>query len=126
MSKLYNNFRPYSINFNDFFLSVDNFLTKNQLNFLGNFFTAMLSSSSINFDKIALELFFLYPDIKFDSILTRISRFLNNSNNNFHSLFDNVIKRILSNFKVKHDDNRVFIFLITCLLKTSLLSLCLV
>ena len=54
MSKLYNNFRPYSINFNDFFLSVDNFLTKNQLNFLGNFFTAMLSSSSINFDKIAL------------------------------------------------------------------------
>ena len=54
MSKLYNNFRPYSINFNDFFLSVDNFLTKNQLNFLGNFFTAMLSSSSINFDKITL------------------------------------------------------------------------
>ena len=109
MSKLYNNFRPYSINFNDFFLSVDNFLTKNQLNFLGNFFTAMLSSSSINFDKIALELFSLYPDIKFDSILTRISRFLNSSNNNFHSLFDNVIKHILSNFKVKHDDNRVFI-----------------
>lgn len=109
MSKLYNNFRPYSINFNDFFLSVDNSLTKNQLNFLGDFFTAMLSSSSINFDKIALELFSLYPDIKFDSILTRISRFLNNSNNNFHSLFDNVIKHILSNFKVKHDDNRVFI-----------------
>lgn len=66
---------------------------------------------SINFDTFFynLELSSKYPDIHFDSILTRISRFLNNSHNYFHSLFDNVIKYIFSSFKIKHEDNRVFI-----------------
>ena len=48
-------------------------------------------------------MFKLYNN-NFDSILKRISRFLNNKNYNFHSLFDNVIKYVISNYKVKHND----------------------
>lgn len=109
MSKLYNVFNFCSINFDKFFYNIDNFLSKNQRNFLSDYFSALLSANSINFDKVALELSSKYPNIHFESILTRISRFLNNHNNNFHSLFDKVISHIFNNFKVKHDDNRVFI-----------------
>jgi len=92
-----------------FFHKIDNSLTKNQRNFLSDFFSSLLSSNSINFDKIALNLTNKYSDINFDSILKRISRFLNNNNNVFHSLFDKTIKHIFSKYKIKHDDNRVFI-----------------
>lgn len=109
MSKLYNTYSDCSTNFDNFFYNIDNSLSKNQRNFLGDFFSSLLSSNSINFDKIALSLSTKYSHINFDSILKRISRFLNNNNNNFHFLFDNVIKHILSNYRVKHPDNRIFI-----------------
>lgn len=109
MSKVYNIFNFCSINFDNFFYNIDNYLSKNQRNFLSDYFSALLSANSINFDKVALKLSSKYPNIHFESILTRISRFLNNHNNNFHSLFDKVISHIFNNFKVKHDDNRVFI-----------------
>lgn len=109
MSKVYNIFNFCSINFDKFFYDIDNSLSKNQRNFLSDYFSALLSANSINFDKVALELSSKYPNIHFESILTRIFRFLNNHNNNFHSLFDKVISHIFNNFKVKHDDNRVFI-----------------
>ena len=109
MSKLYNTYSDSSINFDKFFYKIDNYLSKNQRNFLVDFFSSLLSSNSINFDKLTLNLSNKYSNINFDSILKRISRFLNNYNNNFHLLFDNVIKFIVSNFNVKHDDNRIFI-----------------
>lgn len=109
MNKLYNNFEFCSSNFDNFFNKIDFFSNKHQRNFLSDFFTAFLSSNSINFDKIALELSHKYSNIHFDSILKRISRFLNNHNNNFHDLFNQIIKFIISNFKVKHDDKRIFI-----------------
>ncbi len=109
MNLVYNNFNNCSNNFDDFFYNIDNSLTKNQRNFLSDFFVSLLCSNSINFNKLAISLSQIYPFIKFDSILKRISRFLNNDKNNFHYLFDNVIKYIISNYKVSHDDNRVFI-----------------
>ena len=109
MNIIYNNFNLCSNNFDDFFIKVDNSLTKNQRNFLSDFFTSLLNSSSSNFDKIAIDLSHKHSNVKLDSILKRISRFLNNPNNNFHTLFDSVIHHILSYFKVCHDDNRIFI-----------------
>ena len=109
MNIIYNNFDDCSISFDKFFYMVDNSLTKNQRNFLSDLFTSMLNSSSSSFDKIAIDLAHKYSDVKLDSILKRISRFFNNPNNNLHNLFDNVIYYILSNFKVSHDDNRIFI-----------------
>ena len=105
MFKLYNNNFVFStFNFNSLFSNVDSSLSKNQKNFLSDFFTSLISSNSVNFDKIASILFYKYDNINFDSILKRISRFLNNKNYNFHSLFDNVIKYVISNYKVKHND----------------------
>lgn len=105
MFKLYNNNFDFStFNFNSLFSNVDSSLSKNQKNFLSDFFTSLISSNSVNFDKIASILSYKYNNINFDSILKRISRFLNNKNYNFHSLFDNVIKYVISNYKVKHND----------------------
>lgn len=73
------------------------------------FFSSLLSTNSINFDKLVLELINTFDDVKLDSILKRISRFFNNPNNDFHSLLNSVIKHTLSNYKVKHTDNRVYI-----------------
>lgn len=109
MSSLYNTFDSCSINFNKFFYNLDPSLSKPQRNFLSDFFTALLSSNSCNFDKIALGLSNKYPLIKFDSILSRISRFLNNPRYHFHHLFDSLIHYIFENFKVKHEDKRLFI-----------------
>jgi len=109
MDKLYNTFNFCSSNFYDFFIKIDPSLSKPQINFLSDFFTSLLSSSSINFDKLAIDLSRKYSHIKLDSILKRISRFLNNDYNNFHILFDNLIYYIFSNFTVKHPDNRIFI-----------------
>lgn len=63
------------------------------MNFIEDLFTALFFANSINFE----------------SILTRISRFLNNHNNKFHTLFDNLIKHILTNYKISHEDNRVYL-----------------
>lgn len=109
MNKLYYNFNSCSTNFRDFFHSIDFSLTNPQLNFLSDLFTSMLSSESINFDKLANSLSDKYYDINFDSVLRRISRFFNNSHLYIHNLFDNLISYIISNYKVKHDENRVFI-----------------
>ena len=110
MFKLYNNNFDFStFNFNSLFSNVDSSLSKNQKNFLSDFFTSLISSNSVNFDKIASILSYKYNNINFDSILKRISRFLNNKNYNFHSLFDNVIKYVISNYKVKHNDNRIYL-----------------
>lgn len=109
MNKLYYNFQNFSTNFDDFFYKIDPTLTKNQRNFLSDIFTSILSANSINFDKLALQLSCKHHSIQFESILKRISRFLNNDNYNFHLLFDNLISYIFSSFKVKHDDNRVFL-----------------
>ena len=110
MFKLYNNNFDFStFNFNSFFSNVDTSLSKNQKNFLSDFFTSLISSNSVNFDKIASILSYKYDNINFDSILKRISRFLNNKNYNFHSLFDNVIKYVIFNYKVKHNDNRIYL-----------------
>ena len=108
MKPLYNAFNLCSRNFDVFFRKIDNSLSKPQINFLSDFFTSLLSSS-VNFDKLAIVLSHKYSDIKFDSILKRISRFLNNMNLNFHILFDKLIHYIFSNFKVKHLDHRIFV-----------------
>lgn len=109
MNLIYNNFNKCSSNFDSFFHKVDTSLTKNERNFLSEFFISILSSNSSNFDKLAIPLTHYHSSIKFDSILKRISRFLNNDRNNFHTLFDCIIKYIISNYKVSHEDNRIFI-----------------
>lgn len=109
MNKLYYNFISSSTNFFNFFSFIDNSLSKPQLHFLSDFFTSILNSESINFDDLAASLSLKYNHIHFDSILKRISRFLNNPSYDFHTLFDKIIYYILSNFNVKHDDNRVYI-----------------
>ena len=82
MKILYNTFNDCSINFDSFFSKVDNSLKKNQRNFLSDFYIALISSNSCNFDKIATSLCKKHNEVKFDSILKRISRFLNNDRNN--------------------------------------------
>ena len=109
MSKSYNNFLPFSSTFVNFFASLYPSMNKPQLNFIGDFFSALLSSNSVNFDDIALSLLAKYPNHQLESLCRRISSFLNNENYSYHTLFDKLIVHILSNYHVKHFDKRVFI-----------------
>ena len=84
-------------------------MNKPQLNFIGDFFSSLLSSNSVNFDDIALSLLSIYPDNQLESLCRRISNFLNNYYYSYHNLFDRLIIHILPNYNVKHDNNRVFI-----------------
>lgn len=58
---------------------------------------------------LSLSLSSSHPNVLFDSLLKRISRFLNNPHNDFHSLFNSLIKHILSSYHIKHPDNRIFL-----------------
>ncbi len=109
MSKSYNISLPFSSTFANFFSSLHPSMNKTQLNFIGDFFSALLSSNSVNFEDIAFSLLSIYPNNQLESLCKRISNFLNNPNYSYHTLFDKLIIYILSNYKVKHADNRVYI-----------------
>ena len=75
MFKLYNNNFDFStFNFNSFFSNVDSSLSKNQKNFLSDFFTSLISSNSVNFDKISI-LSYKYHSSFFKNLLFTKNKF---------------------------------------------------
>ena len=56
MSKLYNTYNDCSINFDEFFYKIDNSLSKNQRNFLGDFFSSLLFQVGLKLFQLAFNL----------------------------------------------------------------------
>lgn len=109
MYSLYNNCSYSSSSFLNVLSSLQYF-SKPISKFIADFFESIIIAESINFDKIATILMNKL-NIKFDSITRKISRFISNSKSNFISLFNNVVKLVLSNYKIKHKDCRIHISL---------------
>ena len=108
MSKLYNNYYTVVNSFYSYFKNFTN--SKTLLNFLPHFFCSLINSESITSSKVALNLFSSFnPYVKLDSHLRRIHRFLNNSNYNIHTIFDDIVDDVLSKYKLSHDDNNIHI-----------------
>ena len=72
MSKSYNISLPLSSTFANFFSSLHPSMNKTQLNFIGDFFSALLSSNSVNFEDIAFSLLSIYPNNQLESLCKRI------------------------------------------------------
>ena len=106
--KLYNNKNEITNYFYNFFKNFSD--SKNLLKFLAPMFCSLINSESVTFSKIATKLFEDFnSDVKIDSHIRRISRFLNNSRYYIHSITDNIIRYSLSNFRLSHKDNNVHV-----------------
>lgn len=115
MSKLYNNFSPFSTPFDIIysnilsnFISSCHFMPLPFLKFLPSFIISLASSQSIIFDDLAA---IIAPNlnISFDSASRHIKRFLSNPNYDFNFFYFKFISFVLSSFKIKHPDNYVYI-----------------
>lgn len=107
MRKLYNTFTDLSRNFKNFFNNICSF-SKPQNNFISNCIVGMIKSESI----VTTDIIKKIPRDYFDESLfsskeKKFYRFFNNSRFNPYSFFDDIIKHIISNYKIKN--NNVYI-----------------
>lgn len=110
MYTIYNNQADISTAIRNFFIN-NTSLTKTKLNFLPDVIFAMIHSESVVKSKIASSLNYLLPFAKPSSIKKRIYRLFTNPTFDGISLFNDVIKFIIDNLKLKHNDKRVHIIL---------------
>ena len=105
--KIYNTFEENTSKLRKLFLKVSNTISKPAANNMALVVNGTINSNSIITDFIAEKMESL-KELKPDSINKRISRFWNNKNINMELFYDDLIKHVLSNFKIKHN-NRVYI-----------------
>lgn len=111
MFKLYNTQSQIANKIRSFLSENTSSLHKPQLNFLPEVILGMiLSESSVAFDisKVLKEEFTL---IQHESIIKRIHRLFNNSRYEDRNLFTEIVKYIISNYRLSHNDKRVHIII---------------
>ena len=69
----------------------------------------MINSNSSSSNLIASALKDEFSLVQFDSVIRRIRRLFNNTLFNPYNFYQNIIYYILSNYKVKHSNNKVHI-----------------
>lgn len=109
MNKLYYNQSNITSEFYTFFKNSIPNIRKTQLNIIPSIIFGMISSESVVSYDIAKTLKNELKYAKFDSVVKRINRFWNNSIFDAFSFWDNFIKFIIKNYKLKHNDKRVHI-----------------
>lgn len=111
MFKLYNTQKEIANNIRNFLKLNTSSLHKPQLNFLPEVILGMiLSESSVSSDisKVLKDNFSL---IQHESIIKRINRLFNNPRYKGKDLFNEIVKYIISNYKLSHNDKRVHIII---------------
>ena len=109
MNKLYNTQKEITNNIRNFLLSNTKSLHKPQLKFLPEVIFCMISSESLVAQDISLKLKDDFSLVQNDSTVKRIHRLMKNERYEGHNLFNQIVKHIISNMKLKHDDKRVHI-----------------
>ena len=84
---------------------------KTQLNIIPEIIFGMIMSESVITSDISSHLKDNFSFNLHDSNNKRIYRFLNNKLFNSYEFYENIIKYVISNFKVKHNDNHIHISL---------------
>lgn len=109
MNKLYNTQKEITNNIRNFLSNNTYCLHKPQLKFLPEVIFGMIFSESLVAQDISLKLKDDFSLVQNDSIVKRIHRLMKNERYEGHNLFNQIVKHIISNMKLKHDDKRVHI-----------------
>lgn len=109
MNKLYNTFSELSSSLAKFFLSISSNISKPQAFNLAYFIIASNDANSIITSSVASKFKGILSKNMPESNERRIRRFLNTEVFNIYNFFDDLVKHVMSNYKVKHSDNNIFI-----------------
>ena len=109
MSKVYNTQEKIASEMKDFLLKVNPNIRKTQLKIIPYVSIGMILSESSVASDIAKTLKDDFSLVQHESVIRRIKRLFKNKLFNPYNFYDDVIKKVISNYKSKHDDNRVHI-----------------
>lgn len=109
MNKLYNTQKEFTSNISKFLKKSFPSIRKTQLNIIPPIIFGMINSNSSSSNLIAANLKDEFSLVQFDSITRRIRRFFNNSLFNPYTFYQTIISYILSNYKVKHSNQKIHI-----------------
>ena len=111
MYKVYNNQIKISSDIANFLKKVFPNIRKTQLNIIPFIFLGMNLAESVVASDIAKELKGDFSLVQFDSVIKRIRRFFKNKHFNPYDFYDGIIRFVINNYRLKHNDNRVHIIL---------------
>lgn len=111
MYKVYNNQIKISSDITNFLKIVFLNIRKTHLNIIPFIFLGMNLSESVAISDIAKELKGDFSLVQFDSVIKRIRRFFKNKHFNPYDFYDGIIRFVINNYRLKHNDNRVHIIL---------------
>lgn len=106
--KSYNTQDKISSSFQKFFSNIFN-LSKSHLKNLSFIIIAMISAESIVSSDMARKLKDAFSLIHLESVERRFRRFFKSFSSIAYSFYDAFIRFIISNFSVKHSDNKIHI-----------------
>ena len=109
MKKLYNTQKEFTSNISKFLKKSFPNIRKSQLNIIPAIILGMISSNSSSSNLIASSLKDEFSLVQFDSVTRRIRRLFNNNLFNPYDFYKNIISYIISNYKVKHSNNKIHI-----------------
>ena len=109
MNKIYNTQKEIASSIRKILQIIDPNIRKTQLNILPFIILGMINAESSVAGDVAKVLKDEFSLVQYDSITRRIRRFFNNQYFDPYSFYEKVIKYVLSNYKVKHKDNKIII-----------------
>ena len=109
MFKVYNTLKDLASGLSQFLKLAIPDIRKTQLKIIPFIVIGMILSESVVASDIAKHLKDEFSLVQLDSVIKRISRFFKNKLFNPYSFYDKIIHYIISNYKVKHNDNRIHI-----------------
>ena len=109
MNKVYNSQQDFASNISNFLKKVDPNIRKTQLNVIPYILLGIINAESSVARDIAKQLKDDFSLIQYDSVVKRIRRFYNNKLFDPYSFYENIIKYVISNYKIKHTDNTIHI-----------------
>lgn len=109
MRKLYNTQNEIASNIKKFLLKIFPDIRKTQLKIIPYIIIGIILSESVVASDIAKKLKEQFSLVQHNSVVKRINRFFKNKLFSPSEFYDKFIKYVISNYKVKHDDNRIHI-----------------
>lgn len=104
MNKLYNNYTEIASNLEDFFKEIDISMQEYRINLLVNIILAAINSEASVISHITRNIKFPSLNINDESLQRKIRRFFDSKFFHPYDIFDSIIKYVISNYKVKHND----------------------
>lgn len=109
MNKVYNTQEEIATKLKNFLLECFGNIRKTQLKIIPYIVIGMILAGSTVASDIAMKLKDSFSLIQHDSIIKRIKRFFTNKLFNPYAFYDKVIRYVILNYTVKHEDKRVHI-----------------